>query len=123
MKIEIRKINFEPKKINFRFKDNGTNISLIGELYRIDNGLVKLDSIIQGDIELTCYLSGELFVKSINDNISFLIKDGIWDPKHNKNFNYDDFDVFESFDGYIDLQKIVISELESIKLDYHAKDN
>lgn len=123
MKIEIRKINFEPKKINFRFKDSGADIVLIGKLYRVDNGLVKLDSIIQGDIKLTCYLSGEPFVKSINDNISFLIKDGIWTPKHSKNFNYDDFDVLECFDGYIDLQKIVISELESIKLDYHTKDN
>lgn len=120
MRIEIRKIGFEPKKFNFRFNSSSANVFLVGNLYRLPNGLIKLDSNLYGDIELICYLSGESFIKSINDNISFLIKNGIWKPKDD--YVSEDFDVLESFDGYIDLEKIVIGELESIRLDYHAKE-
>lgn len=94
------------------------SINVEGFLLKLDNGLIKIDSIINGEMDLICDLSGEDFKKDINENLILFAKDGIWDSHKDRDY----FDVIEFFDGYIDLEFIFKSELESIQLDYHIKE-
>lgn len=93
-------------------------IKVNGKLSKLSNGLIKIDSIMSGEIDCICDISGDSFQKIINDNIILFAKDGIWNSDQNKDY----FDVIEFFDGYIDLYFIFTSELNSIQLDYHIKE-
>lgn len=49
------------------------------------------------------------------------ISDGLWDTQ-SQSLDFDNLDIIESFNGFIDLSEILRSEVESIKLDYHYAD-
>lgn len=49
------------------------------------------------------------------------ISDGLWDTQ-SQSLDFDNLDVIESFNGFIDLSEILRSEVESIRLDYHYTD-
>lgn len=89
-----------------------------GFLLKLSNGLIKIDSTMSGEISCICDISGDFFKKTIDDSIILFAKDGIWNSDQNDDY----FDVIEFFDGYIDLDFIFKSELESIRLDYHIKE-
>lgn len=116
MKIEIRKITNTPKNFTLNLKDY--NVNIIGNISKLPNGLFKINATITGGINLICDLSGEEFIKNLNEDIILYSSYGIWKNSSNNN---DDFDVIEFFDSFIDLDFIFRSELESMKLDYHTK--
>lgn len=116
----MKKIGYEPKKFEYNFEDSACRVRFFGEMYRIQSDLIKINSHIKGEMVLVCDLSGENFTKQIDENTTFLLKDGIWNSTHH--INNDEFDVIECFGGYIDIDSLLISELESIKLEYHTKE-
>lgn len=118
MKIEARKITSNPRKFSLDLVGDNYNIKVEGQLLKLSNGLIKIDSTISGEMDCVCDLSGEDFKNNINDNIILFAKDGIWDSHQDRDY----FDVIEFFDGYIDLEFIFKSELESMQLDYHIKE-
>ncbi|RAX54699.1 hypothetical protein CCY99_02750 [Helicobacter sp. 16-1353] len=118
MKIEFRKIVASPKQFTLDLSDKNYNVKVVGSFYKLANGLVKIDSIISGNINLICDLSGEEFTKNLNENVVLFAKDGIFENQ----INDENFDVIEFFDGYMDLSFIFKSELESINLEYHTKE-
>lgn len=115
MKIAFRKIATSPK--SFSLKSEG--LELRGTLTRVDSKLSKLDATLSGGLELICAQSGETFIKDFNDPLVLYISDGVWDTQSQSNL--DSLDVIEFFDGFIDLEYILQSEIESIKMDYHIK--
>lgn len=130
-KIEFRKIKdsqnismyFDPSKCSFLERNNNFDetASLNGILSRTSsNKLVKLDSVFNACLLVTCSRSGEEFVKEINQNLFLYFSDGAWRNQRSDAVN--SIDVVEFFDGFIDFSSIIRSEVESIRLGYHIKD-
>ena len=86
-------------------------------LPKSSSNLIELSAVLKGEIELICDLSGEKYFRTLNENLDFLLSDGI------VNLNNGHFqDIIECENGIIDLQEILRSELEMIRCDYHIKD-
>lgn len=118
MKIAFRKISNTPKNITLEIQ----GVKLEGEIVRIDSCLLRLDARIHGELELICDSSGEDYMQKIDDTLVLYISEGIWDIQ-NQNKKLESFDVIEFFDGFVDLHYILESEIESIKSDYHTKED
>lgn len=119
MKIDIRKITKESKRFSLDFINDFDNVVFFGSVVRLSCDILRLEANIKGNITITCDLSGEDFFMPLNENIYLLLKNGIWGSDDLK--KYGSYDAIEIFDNYVDLDYILHSELESIKLDYHIK--
>lgn len=115
MKIAFKKITSAQKTFNLQNDDMVLN----GYLKRIDSRIIKLEATLSGTIELICDRSGEEFIKQYNEPLILYISDGLWDTQSQSKLG--SFEVIEFFDGFIDLDCILLSEIESIKNDYHIK--
>ncbi|MGP1449803.1 MAG: hypothetical protein ACTTJS_01590 [Wolinella sp.] len=114
MKIDFKKFSKEPKKI--AFSSQGCEIE--GVVWKLDGNLYQLDATLHGEIELVCDLSGEEYTRTLNERLYFRVSDGLYNPKDDD----EEFDVVEFFHGALDMDELLSSELESIRLDYHVKD-
>ncbi len=117
MRIQARKIYSTPK--SFSLEKDG--VRLRGELKEAKQskkGLFILQGRLEGKIKLVCDISGEEYEKELDEELVLYISDGLWDTQSQ---SLDTFDVIEFFDGFIDLDFILQSEIQSIKLDYHHK--
>lgn len=117
MKIEMRKITQTPKD----FCISADGVELRGEIFRKASKIFEMNAVLKGSLELICDISGDLFIKSFEQPLVLYISDGIWDVQ-SQNSRLDDFDVVEFFDGFVDVEYILQSEIESIKMDYHIKE-
>lgn len=124
MKIAFKKLAKSTPK-EFECLQNGADgklenaLKLSGSLVRLDSQIVKLEGTLRGDLELICARSGESFIKTFNEPLVLYISDGLWDTQSQSVL--DSFDVIEFFDGFIDVDFILYSEIESTKSDYHIK--
>lgn len=116
MKIQMRKITQTPKHFNIIAE----KIALEGEVSRINSKIFSVKARLKGEMMLSCDMSGECFCKEFDEPLVLYISDGLWDVQSQKP-KLDNFDVIEFFDGFIDLKRILESEIESIKSDYHIK--
>lgn len=121
MKIYIKKINKDGKKFSLNFVNDFDNVIFSGNIYRISCDIFKMDADIKGSITLTCDLSGEDFLSTLNEEVFILFKNGLWKCNEMDSNKYRNYDVIEIFDSYIDLDYVLYSEMESIRLDYHIK--
>ena len=80
-----------------------------------------MEAEIKGSVTLVCDLSGEEFLETLNERVYILFKDGLWKSNEVNGREYESYDVIEIFDSHIDLNYILYSELESVRLDYHVK--
>lgn len=127
MKIEFRKITLEPKNFTLNLKDSDFDIKIEGKISRLENGLIKLDSTMSGEIQLICDKSGEEFMKNLNLHLMLFVKNGLWqDSRRESHIMRESSDenlaIIEVFDNFIDLDSLFLGEIESIKLEYHTKD-
>lgn len=124
MKIEFRKIAFEPKNFALNLKDDDFDIAIKGTILRTSDDLIKIDSHLSGKIRLICDRSGEEFMKDLDLHLVLFAKNGKWsETKHESSGESDEnLAVIEIFDNFVDLDSIFLGEIESIKLDYHTKD-
>ncbi|MDO7252597.1 hypothetical protein Q5I06_01520 [Helicobacter sp. faydin-H76] len=113
----MRKITQLPKT----FSITSDGIELKGQIYRKTSKIFQMEAILKGSLELICDISGDLFVKFFEQPLVLYISDGIWDIQ-SQNSRLDDFDIIEFFDGFVDVEYILQSEIESIKMDYHIKE-
>lgn len=121
MKIDCKKINKDARKFSLSFINDSDSVVFSGNIYRITNNIFKMDAIIKGGITLVCDLSGDNFLKELDEEIYLLFKNGLWKGDELDKGRYSNYDVIEIFDNYIDLDYILYSEVESIRLDYHIK--
>ncbi len=121
----MRKISHTPKPIALSIQSQGEtiteHITLEGEIERIDSQMLRLRADICGELELICDVSGELYAKRLAYPLVLYISDGLWDMQ-SQSKRLDSFEVVEFFDGFVDLHYILESEIESIRSDYHTKD-
>ena len=124
MKIEFRKIAFEPKNFALNLKDDDFDIAIKGTILRTSDDLIKIDSHLSGKIQLICDRSGEEFMKDLDLHLVLFAKNGKWSENKRESHSESDENlaVIEIFDNFVDLDAIFLGEIESIKLDYHTKD-
>lgn len=113
MKVEFRKVPFEPKEFSFSLD----SVIFEGQFGRISPTLAKFDANISGKFLTSCYKCGKDTDVYIDERADFIVSDGIYsDDKHEET-------VIEVDNNIIDFEQIVASELTSIGNDYHMCEN
>lgn len=108
MKLEFKKILNVPKSFSFEKE----NVSFVGSLKKVKNSLIEIDGFIKADVLLVCDRCGEEYQEKFDSEVKLFASEGLF---------LEDLDeiVYEFHEGYIDLNEIVYSEIESLKSDYH----
>ncbi|WP_305862461.1 hypothetical protein [Helicobacter cholecystus] len=117
MKIEFKKITDTPK--SFSLQSQGVKLS--GEVRRISAKLFEIKAHLEGEITLVCDRSAQEYQEPLNEVLVLYISNGVWDVQSQSDL-IADFDVVEFFDGFIDFEYILESEIHSIQMDYHIKE-
>jgi len=110
MKIVLRKVTSTP----FEFSIKPDEISFKGYLEYDKGKLILLNANIEGPLQMQCDRCGDEFCMHLNEKVEFFISDGIYEDEDD-----DILDVVESFDGQVDIEELLNSEIELIKSDYH----
>jgi len=114
LQVILRKVRQTP--LDFEVKSN--EITFKGYLQYHSGKLILLKANLSGFITKPCDACAEEFKMPIEDEIEFFISDGIY-----KDDNSIELDVVESFDGTVDVEELLHSEIELIKSDYHNCDS
>jgi hypothetical protein len=108
MKIAFRKLGSQP----LHFEANSDNAFFSGNLILKKSNLAQLNGTITGSISIPCDICAEEIEKSLSEEITFFLSDGIFEG------NDDELDVVEIDQSMIDLEDLLKSEIELIKSDY-----
>ncbi|CAE10993.1 conserved hypothetical protein [Wolinella succinogenes] len=115
MRIDFKKITREPKK----FSLSAFGCDMEGSIQKIEVNLFQVDAKLRGEIELICDRSGEEYTQKLDEELNLKVSDGLYTPGSEE----EDFDVMEFFGGQLDMEELLASELESIRLSYHVKED
>ena len=107
MKISFVKISKEPVK--FDIENNGVKFN--AEIKKTSETLYKCNGRILGSIPYICDRCGDEFELGLDEEVDLILSDGVYKGS-------DSLDVVEFFDGSIDVEEILQSEVEAIKSDY-----
>ncbi|ASM40634.1 hypothetical protein CSPB12327_02295 [Campylobacter sp. RM12327] len=108
MKIAFSTIN----KNSYPFELIKENIKLSGNLKKISGNLVSCDAHIKGNLPYICSRCGDDIMLILDYDLSLILSNGYYKDEDGK---LDD--VIEFFDGNINLDEIMTSEIESYKSD------
>ncbi|WP_187647199.1 hypothetical protein [Nitrosophilus labii] len=111
MKVDFKKITAKAK--SFILEKDGVVFSGV---FKKDRDLVDIDGKLKNEIEVICDRCSKEFMIKLDEKIHLKACEGIFKG------NLEDTDVVEFYDGYVDFDEILNSEIESIKLDYHLCD-
>ncbi|MDO9055704.1 MAG: YceD family protein [Sulfuricurvum sp.] len=113
MKIAFKKLGSLP----LHFEVNSDNALFSGDLLMKKSNLAQLNGTITGSISIPCDLCAEEVKKSLNEEITFYLSDGLYEG------NDEELDVVEIDKSMIDLEELLKSEIELIKSDYFCCEN
>jgi len=108
-KVTKRPLDFEVKSDEITFK---------GYLEYHEGKLILLKAKLKGSLEKPCDICAEEFRLEVDEDIEFFISDGLYEDDSSTLL-----DVVESFDGNVDIDELLNSEIELIRSDYHACNN
>ena len=114
MRVVLRKVTSTP--LDFSLKSN--EISFKGYLEYYKGKLILLNADIKGSLKTPCDVCGDEFCMNLSEKVEFLISDGLYEDDGSL-----DLDVVESFNGQVDMEELLNSEIELIKSDYHSCDS
>ena len=109
MKIALIKV----KSLEIPFEVKADSLSMSGFLKPKSKSLIQLDATIDGKLELSCDRCGEAFDEALHETLTLLVSDGAYEDINN------DFDIVECFDGFVNVDEILASEINLYKSDYH----
>lgn len=109
MKIPFSKLNSTPQPFEIKLE----NMAFSGEIKRKNAALATLTMSMSGFVPYICDTCGSEFTLKINEQISLLLSDGIYEDAAGKMD-----DVVEFFDGSVDLSALAQGELDSFLSDY-----
>lgn len=89
-------------------------IRIEGVLQPYRPNLLLLEATMRGPYEVECYRCGTPFDIMLDENVSFLLSDGIYSGQD------DAYDIVEVEEGMIDLDAVFDSEIAMIESDYHS---
>ncbi|QKF83094.1 hypothetical protein [Halarcobacter ebronensis] len=110
MKIEFKKVPTTPKE----FINEFSSVKIEGTFCKMSPSLVKIEAKLVGEIPIVCSRCGEEHTISLNDELNFLLSDGIY----KSNSDSDEL-VIEVEESLIDFDEILESEISSIQSDYY----
>ncbi|CAI8211948.1 MAG: Uncharacterised protein [Arcobacter lacus] len=113
MKIEFRKVPQTTKELEFDYN----SVRIEGTFCKISQSLTKIEANMSGTTDIDCCRCGQTDIITLDENLEFLISDGIFKGKESEDL------VIEVENGVIDFDEIVESELQSIKSDYYLCEN
>lgn len=115
MKIEFKKVQTIEKE--FSIKLNSVEFS--GTFCRISQNLIKLKSQIVGKLSVDCCKCGDEHYVNLDENQDFILSDGEFSSLNEREGEI----IIEIENHIVDFDEILLSELESIKSDYHVCSN
>lgn len=89
------------------------DLTLHGSVVRGKDSLVDLEGTLRGSVEVECARCGKSFSVPIDEPLILKLSDGVY-----KGFD-NEADIIEFYNGSVDMQELIDSEYESIRLDYH----
>lgn len=104
------------EKIPFSLQKDSVKFEGFLSYDRSYRDFIRLDASLQGEMELVCDLSGEEYLETLDNEVSFYLSNGKV-SLDNEHFE----EVVECENGSIDLAEILRGELEMIRCDYHIK--
>ncbi|MFV0481708.1 MAG: DNA-binding protein [Campylobacteraceae bacterium] len=113
MQIAFKKVVKEGLDFSLHVKET----KFFGKVYPKRDSLVLCQGDIKGEVSHICDRCGKDMVLDVNEKVEILISDGIYEG------DTDEFDVVEFYDGLIDFDELLNSEIEAIKSDYHYCEN
>ena len=113
MKVILRRVT--KTQLDFDVKSN--EITFKGYLQYHGGKLILLKANLQGSILKDCDVCAEEFTMPLDEKIEFFISDGMYKDEDSVNL-----DVIESFDGEVEIEELLHSEVELIKSDYYSCD-
>lgn len=108
-KIAFVKISNDPME----FEITKDDLKFIGTLSKKSDDLVLCVAKIVGFMEHICDSCGKEMALKVDESLTLLLSDGLYKDKEHKVE-----DVVEFFDGFINLDELFTSEIESYKSDY-----
>jgi uncharacterized metal-binding protein YceD (DUF177 family) len=112
MKIEFRKIPLTTTE----FEIDSNSVKFSGTFCKISSKLAKIDGSINGELEVDCCKCGQSLSISSDENVTFLVSDGVYSSED------EEYIVIEVEDHILDFDEILQSELESLKSEYYICD-
>lgn len=109
LQISFDKISSSP----LPFESKVENLTFKGNLSKKDRLLYNCTGQIIGFVPYICDRCGSQMNLKLNLDVNLLISDGIF-----KDENHEVLDLMEFFDGYIDIDEILQSEVEAYKSGY-----
>jgi len=111
MQIEFKKI----PTTGIHFETSFDEIRFFGEALKISKTMVKCMGNIEGNLHHACDRCGENFKLMVNENVEVFASDGLFKDQEGEEL----LNVIEFFDGSIDIDTMLQSEIEAFKSDYH----
>jgi uncharacterized metal-binding protein YceD (DUF177 family) len=108
-------------KEGFDFSISSNKINFFGKIYQKSPTIVLLKAKLQGELEYKCDRCAKDIYLNVDENIEMLISDGIYKVA-DEFINRDDLAVVEVYNGFINFDEILQSEIELYKSDYHYCD-
>ncbi len=111
-------MNIEFKKIpanGIHFETSLGEIRFFGEALKTSKTMVKCTGVMEGNLPHLCDRCAESFKLMVNEGIEVFASDGLYEDQEGEEL----LNVIEFFDGSIDVDTILQSEIEAFKSDYH----
>jgi hypothetical protein len=108
VKIPFARIGASPRPVTL----TEAHLTLEGILQRSDSREVVFEGHFRGEAALVCDRCGQPYTAHVDEALKLQISDGVARDK-------EDLDIIEFFDGSIDLDQILQSEISALEGDYH----
>lgn len=111
-------MNIEFKKIpatGIHFEISLDEIKFVGDVLKTSKTLVNCSGKMEGNFICLCDRCGESFPQMTNEKVEVFASDGLYEDKEGEEL----LNVIEFFDGSINIDMILQSEIEAYKSDYH----
>jgi uncharacterized metal-binding protein YceD (DUF177 family) len=111
MKIEFKKI----PTTGIHFETSSDEIKFYGEALKTGKTMVKCTGELEGTLPHLCDRCGESFNLTMNEHVEVFASEGLYEGHEGEEL----LNIIEFFDGSIDVDTILQSEIEAFKSDYH----
>lgn len=111
MQIEFKKI----PTTGVHFEVSLGDITVVGNATKIDKTMVRVDGTMCGTVFHACDRCATEFTLKVDEKVEVFASDGLYDNKSGEDL----LNIVEFFDGSINFDTILQSELEALRSDYH----
>ncbi|ATB68392.1 hypothetical protein SJPD1_0263 [Sulfurospirillum diekertiae] len=111
MKVEFKKV----PTTGIHFETSLDEIRFFGEALKIGKTMVRCTGQLEGTLPHLCDRCGENFELTVNERVEVFAQEGLYEDQEGEEL----LNIIEFFDGSIDLDSILQSEIEAFKSDYH----